>query len=219
MYKNLVLPNSLQGSLKKAHEVFTFNGNDYMNLLPFVLYRINGLIYYDTELTCRVYKSAVWVGEEGHTLVEMFHPKEQKWVEVEQKCIDYVSKKTIEYYMNKYDGFLSIDNDDYNKYLKFDTSAWAKKTFNELIEVDLYKAIVWVKGIEHKYNINTLKYERDNLCDEDTHMMFRRFEDIDQYVRYLTEEFSVINFESHYETLYNDVKSGKLSFEDFIKLV
>lgn len=223
MYKNLKLPSFLSFKMKTIHDVFIFDGIYYMNLMPYVLYRINGVEYYDTERRLGGYARSVYVGEVNHVKVEMFNPKKNEYTEIlfNENYVNYVgeiAKWEVDSYKEKFKGFLSIDLDNINNFIKFDTVGWIKQNISQEIEVDLYKGVVWSKGVPNKvHRINTLYENRNQLDDYDQNAMFKDFAYVDEYIRYLTAQIKEVSFESNYLELYNAVKDGTISYEDFLK--
>lgn len=221
MYKSKKLPWVLSSKMKTAHDIYIFNGDYYMNLLPFVLYKINGLDYYFNDK--RNFNTAVWVGELYDFDVKMFNPKKQEYVNLgdDEKCYQgEVSKRDIDSLKNKYKDCIEIANDSISGWIEFDVVLWIKENISELIEVDLYRAEAWAKGVESKkYKIEQFKEHRDRLGDLDRTILFNQPEYVDQFVRYLTKELKDISFDTHYKDIYREIQDGTMSLEEFLQKI
>ncbi len=221
MYKSKKLPWVLSYKMKTAHDIYIFNGDYYMNLLPFVLYKINGLDYYFDDK--RNFNTAVWVGELYNFDVKIYNPKKQEYVNLgddENLYQGEISKQVIDSLKNRYKNCIEIANESISGWIEFDVVLWIKENISELIEVDLYRAEAWAKGVESKkYKIDQFKEHRDHLGDYDRTIMFNQPEYVDQFVRYLTKELQQISFDTHYKDIYSEIKNGTMSLEEFLQKI
>lgn len=219
------LPKFLKKKAHQDHSIVSFGGHYYINLMPYALYKINGEEFSytnDTGYRQEVHKNL------GCTYTdvlqcEIYNHSAKRWINLlgdESRFKGAITRHDIEKLDRDFDGFWEVDYDHEKGYISFDIQKWIHAKFGPEIMLDLPRDRVYSLGSDKKFKIKELgdwdeswrNWDQDRIVIHDIQF-------VESFCKYMTEEISAINFEKTLLKIYNDVKSGTLSYEEFIKLV
>lgn len=219
------LPRFLKKKAHQDHAIVSFGGHYYMNLMPYALYKINGVEFSytnDSGYRQEVHKNL------GCTYTdvlqcEIYNHSAKRWInllEDDSRFKGAIYRDDIEKLDKKYEGFWKVNYDHEKGYIEFDLQKWIHAEFGPEIMLDLQYNRVYALGSEKKYKIKELSEWDETWRNwEQDRIVIHNIDYVDSLCKYVHEEISAINFEKTLRKIYDDVQSGALTYEEFIKLV
>lgn len=219
------LPQFLKNKASQFHSILSFNGNVFVILIPYALYRINGQEYSFQPSGSFISREYKFIGNTTTDAIslEVFSHLSKKWIPLlgdENMYRGSIFKSDIEELERKYKDYYEIDYEHDKGYISFDVQKWVTNNISIEMKVDLSKSCIYIAGIEKKHVIQELKdWDSDWQNYEQDRIVFSAPDQVNNFLRYLTDETKNIKVESKYKEIFEDVQNKNISYEEFLNLI
>ena len=218
------LPQYLKSKTNQDHKIVTMNGHQYIICMPYVLYRLNGV---EWSYSNRYGYTNPWkyLGDvfEDDIKFELFDHQSNKWLDLladENSYVASIFREDIENLDKKYAGYWEINSDNSKGWIEFDAQKYVTDKISSEIVIDIKNNVAYAKGTTKKYKISEFtNWDYTWMDYDEVKIIANSIATLENFIRYMAEELSAIKFESSYRELYDAVKSGEMSYEEFLTKV
>lgn len=216
-------PKYFEEKMRKAapHKWGQFNGNIYLSLMPYVLYKLSdGMQIMVEHPGC--YTSVTLVNDSF--AVEMFNPKAAAFSKIpagEDDWIFCITDSTIKDIEKTQCASVITNNSD--GYIKFDLKAWLHKHVSPefIVDQDLDNSLHQVKIGAKVFNLRDELYGKFEIAGsyEQPYMVYRTLDDLRTTIFHLAKYFQKVRLPASYDSIYEGIQNGSVDKAAFLQWI